>query len=84
MAGGLKGSLSPLQELEVGGCRPPYLVVVIILSTRHNSVTRVSNTTKFRPGTEMSAGDVIVSQCITNTVLLYGIGSNYTGVITLE
>ena len=27
MSGGLKGPLSPLQELEVGGCRPPYLLV---------------------------------------------------------
>ena len=30
MLGGLKGPLSPPQELEVGGCRPPYLLVVHI------------------------------------------------------
>ena len=27
MSGGLKGPLSPLQELEVGGHRPPYLLI---------------------------------------------------------
>ena len=28
MSGGLKGPLSRLQELEVGGSRPPYLLVM--------------------------------------------------------
>ena len=42
MSGGLKGPVSPLQELKVGGRRPPYLLVFyirFIFTTIHPSLT---------------------------------------------